>query len=189
MSTPPVKAERQRVGHAIGREGDPGIAGARVVAGVAVLPPAQREKNGALLRVQELPPSKEAATPIAWEPPLDQRFCCQVAIRLELLAGLTAICGSTGRCAVERATGGHAVAVGCQGGRLRDPQLRHRRISRRTVSGPEFRRCRRRSRAFEERVRRRWCACCAGRCVVCMILRPAAPHGLMKIVAGCSRNP
>src|SRR5580698_4966289 len=59
------------------------------------LPPAQREKNGALLSDQELPPSKEAATPIACEPPVDQRFCCHTAMRLELLKGLTASCGSS----------------------------------------------------------------------------------------------
>src|ERR1700722_2678107 len=60
------------------------------------LPPAQREKNGALLSDQELPPSKEAATPIACEPPVDQRFCCHTAMTLALLSGLTATCGSGG---------------------------------------------------------------------------------------------
>jgi hypothetical protein len=59
-----------------------------------LLPPAQREKKGALLRFHELPPSKEAATPISCEPPFDQRFCCQVAIRLAGVAGLSASAGS-----------------------------------------------------------------------------------------------
>ena len=54
---------------------------------MALLPPVQREK-AALLAVQLLPRSKEAAIPIAWEPPLDMIETEQEVLVLIALPGV-----------------------------------------------------------------------------------------------------
>src|SRR5205814_10710766 len=59
-----------------------------------VLPPVQRE-NAALVSFQVMPPSKDAASIRPCEPPLDQRSCCQAAIRFRGLRGFRARDGST----------------------------------------------------------------------------------------------